>query len=793
MKVKIFAIIFMIIFIIGLAKIIVAEGDFLSIGEAGQSILNLFPNSSAVDIVTSNSEYDVENKMLYIEEGGSLEIKTKDKEGNIKELIYDKIKSGIFIFDENGTISAADITTSGASTYVFGNYSPIKVENNTRIEYKKGILKISRGNGHLQYGNLSIDNFGDYIDLNGNQIICESCRVGEIDIKGIENKAGILEKADNGYLLEFGNFTYRQNFLSINDSLGLLLIANPDADMSHYNGNWFRQTADRLEMKSSNRGDINLGVLEGHDIFNTDAKDLLSLNVENGDGLKVEKRADEGLVPMIIQESSENGETKINNDKMSLELTGGEMYMRDPLPISFIDVNKKYQSVALEIQTDSPTLKNIRINAYSQFVLLGKNNKEFVSYNKFDLPVSALIQDNSLQTIGQLRQKYPNLNINTPLKTEDGSFKNEFNEENLPPYFIYLTDQFFQQNPDAVKNIGEIRYESWDNAAAAASAFVGIKPLLIIGNVVDPNEMQNIGIREQTVPMQILTHEYEHVKDEMITQKEFVRFPNAPESKTLQGTYNKIIQDAENTLSTNKDFKGEVQRLYKNVEADYIRSGLNSIIKERYNKDIVSYLEEDLGYTPKEALIDYYDNPSEVNKVIISNLLSSFKEPEANMNDKEWLAYHYLSGYEEMNSFDGKVLNNWNAQDFNKYVEALDSLPEEQKKQAESILKVLTGVPYAYAFKDYGQFGGALYMELSSTYMEQPIEKRISLVQSGNKVISEMYKKLTQIAFDSGKMSVEDFKAIMGNGYCKKADCFDKLCVQYKLLCCYQNYFSPNC
>jgi len=56
-----------------------------------------------------------------------------------------------------------------------------------------------------------------------------------------------------------------------------------------------------------------------------------------------------------------------------------------------------------------------------------------------------------------------------------------------------------------------------------------------------------------------------------------------------------------------------------------------------------------------------------------------------------------------------------------------------------------------------------------------------------------MHIKLTQIAFDSGKMPPEEYKAVMGEGYCEKDDCSDKLCMEYKLMCCWKNSRSPNC
>jgi hypothetical protein len=42
---------------------------------------------------------------------------------------------------------------------------------------------------------------------------------------------------------------------------------------------------------------------------------------------------------------------------------------------------------------------------------------------------------------------------------------------------------------------------------------------------------------------------------------------------------------------------------------------------------------------------------------------------------------------------------------------------------------------------------------------------------------------MTQLAFDSGKMSISEYKNLMGEDYCKDENCNDKKCVLYKLNC----------
>ena len=98
------------------------------------------------------------------------------------------------------------------------------------------------------------------------------------------------------------------------------------------------------------------------------------------------------------------------------------------------------------------------------------------------------------------------------------------------------------------------------------------------------------------------------------------------------------------------------------------------------------------------------------------------------------------------------------------------------------------GLPDVYATRDYSsntktsrQF--AQNAELSSTYRELPISVRQERIQSTNPYVSDAYKKLTQLAFDSGKMPVSEYRQLMGDNFCSQANCCDQKCVIYKLTC----------
>ncbi len=785
----------------------IEEGS-ISFGEDEYSILELFSNATAEDIVVSNAEYDFKTKELFINEGGFLKIKVKDENGEIRELNYENIKKdGYFKINGEGFVEEAIFVSSDEAEYTFGNYEPIKVSADTSIQYMDGKLGVFGKDKNFLYGNLNMSIFGDFIKFSENDIICSDCLIDDVRLKGTIrglvgtiNEAGILEKTDKGYLIKNGEVIYKQNLLIVDGIMGQTLIANSDADLSDYGENWLRQTANVLEMKSS-KGGIDLEILEGHDIFNTDAEDLLRMTVMKGDGLKIEKRADDGLTPKAIYKSSENGATHIKNDGIDPVLDKESVQINPPGFIkTLVSPDEKSQSVAFELEFDSGPMKDkkLRMNSYNQFVVLSKDDEEIVSYNKFDLPVSASIEDNSLQRIEQLRKKYPGVKFEVEKRYEysKGELEFVFDEEYFPPYYLYLTDNFFQEYPGALDDIGGIVYASRGlGASAMLNGFMTSKEDIRLGAAVDPYDTGR-WTGKVLLPMQTMVHEWEHVKDNLIGKEEFALFSDAQKSKKLSEIYNKIVRDAKDKLSKNQEFKEEFQRLYESSEKDYVKSSLSSLIKSKYNKDIFSYIKEDLGNaelrdkTNEEILREYEKNPNEINGFIISKLSSLYK-PEEELTSDERKEWNQISSVKEVNDVGKEVLTKWNALDIDKYIKS--AYFGKQAKVVDDIININSGLPYSYSLKNYAEGISEAYLEVSSTYQEQSIETRRVLVQSGNKVVSDTYKKLTQIAFDSGKMPLEEYKAIMGDGFCKKADCSDKICVEYKLLCCRKNYFSPNC
>ncbi len=130
---------------------------------------------------------------------------------------------------------------------------------------------------------------------------------------------------------------------------------------------------------------------------------------------------------------------------------------------------------------------------------------------------------------------------------------------------------------------------------------------------------------------------------------------------------------------------------------------------------------------------------------------------------------------------------------------------EQLSTELKNLYEVDHGLPASYGFHNYGnsekKYSGR-YSEIASTYREQPIEVRRFKIHQGTPGQKSLFKKLTQIAFDAGKMDVEEYTQLMGQDndgddmgdlFCQSEDCIEYRCVEYKFLCCLQHPNSPNC
>lgn len=315
-----------------------------------------------------------------------------------KDIIPVTEKTAYIRVDSNLSIISAEFTVSGEKGVYRFNDEVIEVPNGTRVVFDRqsGInLDIPDGADLRGFPSLL-----SYVSDQHQKLI----RGKDIKISDDFNLIdGSLRVDKNGYFLEKGRVNYQQNLLNAKNIYEKILIANPNEDMSGYDGNWIRQTNDILEIQSSRNGEVNIEFLENHDILNNDRSEL-SASINLGDGLRFEKREDQGFVPRAIHKSSADGFTSIKNGKTDLEFKGGNLIMEPPGFLTAEDfLENKYQSVAFEIESDSFDT-DVRFNSYGQFAILSNRNEDMVVYNKDGFPISARIRDNKLTKL-ELRKK----------------------------------------------------------------------------------------------------------------------------------------------------------------------------------------------------------------------------------------------------------------------------------------------------------------------------------------------------------------------------------------------------
>ena len=303
----------------------------------------------------------------------------------------------------------------------------------------------------------------------------------------------------------------------------------------------------------------------------------------DGDGLEFKKRSEEGLVVDVTHKSSESGESFFRNDKFGFMFNKEEFSMGAPKPLEIEDLSGKHQSVALEIKSDSSEInEKLRVNSYRQFIILSEDDKELVSYNKYDLPVSALIKDNELQTIEQLREMYPGVEF------EVSKYTTEFNEDNLPPYLLYFTDYFIRLNPEVPQNFDEVTYS--DRAGASVSQWGGAARLEIGRKIVDPSSFETIRLRGTESPFQVLKHEYEHRLDGIMGEKEieFLKSLNDPQLNILIKDYEeemeRLKKEHPERLSPLKvQEMNNLKKLAKNIGKEYYQKTGRLLLQQKYN------------------------------------------------------------------------------------------------------------------------------------------------------------------------------------------------------------------
>lgn len=863
--------------------------------EGDNSVMESFPDSNLEDIIISNSKLDLKTKSITLKEGGYLKLKIKDEQGNVQELEYKNIaEGGIIQLNEDGTIKSAEFKTSDSATYIFGNHPPLSVSANILVKYypeNRGdeIVKVIEvtpdrvGSTPFYYGDYEVFSHGK-VYFSENSLDCKLCNIknknyiGSIDL--INSFASFTKE---GIVLNYGSVEYDGFAFSPLRKEGIL-IAKKDINLDNYDKNWIQRNEHSLEMKSSKQGEFKLksnSASDGNKLLKTNLNSELEIELSLGDGMRFEERENQNIIPKtILKPSSPESNLKLKNDGLTFSVSDGNVYLKEDSNDALSKFNKgiPYQSVAMEIESSNTDSGKIRVNSYRQFASLSEKYDQVLTYNSYGLPISSKIEDNYL-TFDKLKEKYSNLNFIE---------KDEWiPAAAMPPFQFYLLDSFLKEHPESAEDFTSISFYEDNNA------YVDIFGGLHIGLITDPSSgsFSTQRIREISSPLQILTHELEHRKDQILYEEELDLLVKQNPSYIELSTTIKKYKEIKEKMKANKDKLSrsdidEFTRRKMNLD-ELIYSKKYPMLSQKTNKLITSHFNDYLQN--KQAIKQLYNIPIQINQeYIIPNLNEIISKKGFNLDSlyeeyKDKAYHHNLEGNEKIiktfadrfnhskervqkelkikekelqdiiytknknfkenpvlinllmvqltqdkkfendrdklikmiriNEFGYGSIRQTGGTDWKNdfptdiWIEDLFKLkkyPELRKYsyELEQNLRQYSGIQYLYNLKNYAQFstniegGGSPsddFSEVYTTLIERPTSDISNWLNYGSPQTQEFLRIIVQSEFDSGKADLAWYKQIMGEDFCKDANCLDKICSEYKLLCCEEHPNSPNC
>jgi hypothetical protein len=322
-----------------------------------------------------------------------------------------------------------------------------------------------------------------------------------------------------------------------------VLIADSDADVSNYKGNWIKNSENSLESKSAEGSRFDFDVLPGNKLFNTFTREyskdtmnnlvkykssdgtdflkddygykyrivpneniLLEFQVAEGDGISAKSRTDNVPEVIHIHLAGSKGYSILRNGKNEFTL-GDELRVLKPLEKDMY----KYDSASLEL--NSPSLSgSLKIGSNNQYSIYdGKNTRLFSK----GIPVFG----SSVGTLDELRAKWGG-KIEFGFSTEEeGEFKKDENYKRVSPNLLQAVDYWLETHPEAAKNIKGIIFYDGDNAA-----YTGEDKIILGEKIFDSDFLDKLSENQKdrnfNDALATITHEYEHLLDSKVRVKE---------------------------------------------------------------------------------------------------------------------------------------------------------------------------------------------------------------------------------------------------------------------------------
>ena len=393
----------------GLGTDIIEELKFNDKGQISEGALDVKEEIKIGNHIGELKEDDIKVKNTQVKfdkEAGITAIKFKGG-GYVeaKGLRYENVqKGGEIKLDSKGKVIEADITASAEASYTFvvdDEKRTVDVPKGTNVRFdgkdiyitgkgftfndkyefkinKDLVLITKSGEDYLFTGQDFIAPGGIHVrdacfkipevmKIGGKEITGMAINIAE----GLACVGGKLAITEKGYLLEGGEAEYKKIKISVPKEH--VLIADSDAEMANYKGNWVKITGKKIDMQSAAGGTIEeIRFLEGNEIVDIDEGGMLAMKITNGDGISVANNKEEGNIPLVEYHGPENGESMLKVGKFKFIWANKEPYVFLP------EEQSEYESPA--IQLESPWESVITTTLSNTFKVTMPDKKERVLF-----------------------------------------------------------------------------------------------------------------------------------------------------------------------------------------------------------------------------------------------------------------------------------------------------------------------------------------------------------------------------------------------------------------------------
>jgi len=361
---------------------------------------------------------------------------------------YSNAKPDSFINVVNGSISEANMTASGETTWRFGN-DTIKVQEGMRVVYKNGTLEIF---GKEDSINITQDFQGTRkLEFSNNEQGNLEIKGTNFNVDGIQVRQGSLAVVKGGYVLGKNSLADWKG-LTIGNGKDLLLASSETA-YSNYGGSAIFPEDLRLRGKGE---DFTIKLNKENKFAHIDPRDNFEIKAVKDFEFSLENRnpdiKQEGKIPLM----NTKGEFMINQDSKTIYTQDGKVLItkqKDGVLFNKGTTSSGSSTSPIELRVDGQKSKYIvsNFNGVATIPLVAEDGKEYQTDERYA---------NSIYwKKASVENRY---NYLTLKDLNDKITGREFNFVGMPedPEIIRTILEVYEANPEAFKDLKGIKIVS---------------------------------------------------------------------------------------------------------------------------------------------------------------------------------------------------------------------------------------------------------------------------------------------------------------------------------------------